>query len=57
MNQRTEIGMIDRFTTKHNHEGFAAMRVNVWGRVTEPMDIFRVNLGHGASSHNGSSSR
>ena len=30
----------------------AAMRIDVRRRVTKPMDIFRVNLWHGASSHN-----
>lgn len=56
MNQGAKICVIDRFTAKHNHERFAAMSVNVGGRVTEPMNVFRINLGHGASSHNGSSS-
>ena len=57
MNKCAEVRMIDRFTTKHDHESFAAMGINVGCRVTEPMDVFRVDLGHGASSHNGSSSR
>ena len=52
MNKGAKIWMIDRLTTKHNHERFAAMGIDVGGRVTEPMDVFRVDLGHGASSHN-----
>ena len=57
MNQCTKIWMIDRLATKHNHERFAAMSINIRGRITEPMDVFRIDLGHGASSHSGSNSR
>lgn len=56
MNKRAEIRMIDRFTAKHNHESLTAMGINVGGRIAEPMNVFRINLWHGASSHNGSNS-
>ena len=57
MDKGTKIRMINGLTTKHHHKSLAAMSVNVGRRVTKPMDVFRVDLWHGASIHNRGNSR